>query len=69
MWKIAMVEDEQPILDLHKRILEKDHRFQVIASYSSPTIAALELTKIQADAFLLDIEMPKMTGIELAKNL
>lgn len=69
MWKIVMVEDEQPILDLHKRILEKDNLFHVIASFTSPVEAALELTKIQADAFLLDIEMPKMTGLDLAKKL
>ncbi|MFF5995935.1 response regulator [Lysinibacillus sp. KU-BSD001] len=69
MWKIVMVEDEQPILELHKRILEKDHLFQVIASFTSSVAATLELPKIQADAFLLDIEMPKMTGLELAQKL
>lgn len=69
MWKIVMVEDEQPILDLHKWLLEKDNLFQVVASFTSPVKAASELTNLQADAFLLDIEMPKMTGLELAKQL
>lgn len=69
MWKIIMVEDEQPILDLHKRLLEKDNLFQVIAAYTSPIEAARELLGSNADAILLDIEMPKMTGLELAIKL
>lgn len=69
MWKIILVEDEKPILDLHKRLLEKDHLFKIIAAYTSPIEAAKEVLTLDADAILLDIEMPKITGLELAEKL
>ena len=69
MWRIIMVEDEQPILELHKRLLEKDSLFEVIASFTSSIEAAKEIAAITCDAILLDIEMPKMNGLELASNL
>ncbi|MFF2753466.1 response regulator [Psychrobacillus sp. NPDC058041] len=69
MWKIIIVEDEQPIVDLHTRLLEKDGLFQVIKYYTSPIEAAKELPNEEVDAIFLDIEMPKMTGIELAEGL
>ena len=69
MWKIILVEDEKPILDLHKRLLEKNCLFEVIATYTSPVEAAKEVLTLNADAILLDIEMPKITGLELAEKV
>ena len=69
MWRIMVVEDEQPILDLHTRLLEKYAPFQVVASFQSPIEAFKEIPKLELDALLLDIEMPKMTGLELAEKL
>jgi two-component SAPR family response regulator len=69
MWEIIIVEDEEPILNLHKRLLEKSGLFKVIATFTSPIEAAKELSKLHADAILLDIEMPKITGLELALKL
>jgi len=69
MWRIMVVEDEQPILDLHTRLLEKYAPFQVVTSFQSPIEALKEIPKLELDALLLDIEMPKMTGLELAEKL
>ncbi|AUS88133.1 response regulator receiver protein [Lysinibacillus sp. YS11] len=71
MWKIIMVEDEQPILDLHKLLLEKEGLFQVIATFTSPLEAITQILSIKGeyDALILDIEMPKMNGLELAAIL
>ncbi|MEG0259621.1 MAG: response regulator [Lysinibacillus sp.] len=69
MWKVILVEDEQPILDLEKRLLEREGLFDVIAMYTAPKQALLELEGVNVDAIILDIEMPKMTGLELASQL
>ena len=47
MWKIIMVEDEQPILDLHKLLLEKEGLFQVIATFTSPLEAITQILSIK----------------------
>ncbi|PAQ16447.1 response regulator receiver protein [Bacillaceae bacterium SAOS 7] len=69
MWKIIIVEDEQPILELNTRLLEKYGAFQVVDSFLSPLEALEKLPKYEIDAILLDIEMPRMNGIELARKL
>lgn len=71
MWKIIVVEDEKNILELSKHLLEKSGLFQVVAAYTYPLEALehLSQTMLTADVLMLDIEMPKMTGLELAANL
>lgn len=69
MWKVVIVEDEKPILDLHARLLETYGPFQVVGCFESPFDALEEIPKLEVDALVLDIEMPRMTGIELAKSL
>lgn len=69
MWKVVIVEDERPILDLHARLLETYGPFQIAGCFESPFDALQEIPKLDVDALVLDIEMPRMTGIELAKNL
>lgn len=69
MWKIIIVEDEKPILNLHERLLETYGPFQIVGCFTSPFDALEEIPKLEVDAILLDIEMPRMTGIELAKSL
>ena len=70
MWKIIMVEDEQPILDLHKLLLEK-RNFSSYYTFTSPLEAITQILSIKGeyDALILDIEMPKMNGLELAAIL
>ncbi|MGG4340555.1 response regulator [Paenibacillus lautus] len=69
MWKIIIVEDEKPILGLHARMLETYGPFQVVGCYESPFDALQEIPKLELDALVLDIEMPRMTGLQLAQNL
>ncbi|MGO4370241.1 response regulator [Paenibacillus sp. MCAF20] len=69
MWKVILVEDEKPILGLHARLLETYGPFQIVGRFESPFDALQEIPKLDLDALVLDIEMPRMTGLQLAQSL
>ncbi|MBH5317434.1 response regulator [Paenibacillus sp. GSMTC-2017] len=69
MWKVIIVEDEHAILGLHTRLLQTHGSFQIVGSFESSSDALHEIPNLEVDALLLDIEMPRMTGIQLAQNL
>jgi len=69
MWKVIIVEDEKPILGLHARLLETYGPFQIAGCFESPFDALQEIPKLDLDALVLDIEMPRMTGLQLAQTL
>ncbi|MFS0781812.1 response regulator [Bacillus sp. 1P06AnD] len=69
MWKIIIVEDEIPTLNLMKHLFEIHGQFQVIAAYPSPKAALKELPGKDCDAIICDIELPGMNGIEFMKSL
>ncbi|HEX5797391.1 MAG TPA: response regulator [Candidatus Saccharimonadales bacterium] len=64
--KILIVEDEKPLSEAYQIVLKKEG-FDVDAAYDGEQ--ALEHTKKQEpDLILLDLRMPKMSGIEFLKK-
>lgn len=68
--KKILVVDDSPIMTLIMgRIVNKDPLLQV-AEYASDGIEALaKVSSVQPDLILLDLEMPKMNGIEFLKQV
>jgi len=67
--KIIIVDDEFEILDDMRTTLQAYEEVVVVGTYINP-FAALEDIKItQPDCVFLDIEMPGMSGIDLAERL
>jgi CheY-like chemotaxis protein len=67
MKKILIVEDEKSLAEAYRTILEK-HGYQVQLAYDGEEGLAL-IDKTAVDLILLDINMPKMNGLEMLKQL
>ncbi|MFC5471489.1 response regulator [Cohnella suwonensis] len=69
MLRVIIVEDEEPILDLMERLVGRHPMLEVAGAFTSPIEALERYSQLKPDAAFLDIEMPKMGGIELAEKL
>lgn len=67
--RVIIVEDERPILDLMKRLAGRHPLLEVVGTFTSPLEALERYPQLRPDAVFLDVEMPKMGGIELADKL
>ena len=69
MKKILVVDDSALVRRVLCDIINSDNRFQVEDKATNGLEALELLTKKSYDAVVLDINMPKMTGLELLKEL
>jgi len=69
MLRVIIVEDEKPILDLMERLVGRHPLLEVAGTFASPLEALARFEELKPDAAFLDVEMPKMGGIELAGKL
>lgn len=67
--KVVIVEDEEPVRRLLEIFLSSYKELEVIQCFSFSTEALVEIPKINPDIVFLDIQMPEITGIELAREL
>src|ERR687889_711046 len=65
--KILLVDDEPDIIYSIKRLLE-DNEF-VVDTYTDPTLALSNFKPRLYDLLLLDIKMPKMSGLDLYQKI
>ena len=65
--KILLVDDEPDIIHLVRMVLE-DNGF-VVESYTDPTLALSNFKPRLYDLLLLDIKMPKMSGLDLYQKM
>ncbi|SFE54670.1 Two-component response regulator, SAPR family, consists of REC, wHTH and BTAD domains [Paenibacillus algorifonticola] len=69
MYKVIIVEDEKPILDLMKFLIGQSPDYMILGAFTNPLEALASLSKLQPDAIFIDVEMPKMNGLELAQRI
>ncbi|NTW70854.1 MAG: response regulator [Eubacteriaceae bacterium] len=69
MFNAIIVDDEKPALDVLKRLLEKTGQICVVGSFMSPAKALAEIQTLRPDVAFLDIEMPEMSGLQLAEKI
>lgn len=67
--KVLVVEDSLFFRELLVKHLNKDPELEVVASAQDPFEARDMIVKYRPDVMTLDIEMPRMTGIEFLRKL
>jgi DNA-binding LytR/AlgR family response regulator len=67
--KVLVVDDERPALDELAYLLMQDPRVGEVLTCDSATETLRELQEIEVDAVFLDVQMPGLTGLELAQVL
>ncbi len=69
MYTAIIVEDEVHILNHMNKLLLAMEEFKVEGAFSTPEEALAAFPDILPEVAFLDIEMPRMSGIELARRL
>ena len=65
-----IVADDHPLMRKGlKTVLESENTFEVIAQASNGIEAFIALQESPADIITLDVEMPEMSGIEVARKM
>jgi DNA-binding LytR/AlgR family response regulator len=64
--RVLVVDDEQPALDELGYLLRRDGRVAVVRTCDSATEALRLLRETEVDAVFLDVQMPGLSGLELA---
>lgn len=67
--RVLAVDDERPALDELQWLLEQDARIGEVLACGSATEALKTLQEREVDAVFLDVQMPGLTGLELAQVL
>lgn len=69
MIKAIIVEDEKPILDLMQFVIRDNPNYTIVGAFTNPLEALDRMSQLQPDVAFLDVEMPKMNGLELAQKI
>jgi DNA-binding LytR/AlgR family response regulator len=67
--KVLLIDDERPALDELAFLLQRDRRVGEVLTCDSAADALRTLHEVEVDAVFLDIQMPGLSGLELAQVL
>lgn len=67
--KVVLVDDELPSLSLMKMLMRKNKYLEVIGEFTNSLEALKFIKETVPDVIFIDIEMPQMTGVELATEV
>ena len=69
MIKVMVVEDEEQIRNILKKMIEKTEGFKVVSCCDSFSTAITEFTKLRPDVIFMDIDLNGESGLECAKAI
>lgn len=68
-YKIIIVDDEPNAIDVIRYALEPDHELEITGEYDDALMAKKAILELKPDILFLDIQMPKLNGIQLLKEI
>ena len=69
MIRVVLAEDQAMVLGALAALLELEHDIEVVGTAADGKAALAEVRRLKPDVLVTDIEMPLMTGLELAAFL
>ena len=67
--RVVLAEDQAMVLGALAALLELEHDIEVVGRAADGKTALAEVKRLKPDVLVTDIEMPQMTGLELASYL
>ncbi|HHC80038.1 MAG TPA: response regulator transcription factor [Flavobacteriia bacterium] len=67
--KCVIIDDEPLAIKIIEKYLSEFQNFELVASFNNPLMALTTIKENNIDVIFLDINMPKMNGLEFVKNL
>jgi DNA-binding NarL/FixJ family response regulator len=68
-FKVLLVDDYEPFRQVVRSVLEQRDDLQVVGEASDGLDAVQKAKELQADLILLDIDLPKLNGIQATRRL
>lgn len=68
-FRILLVEDFEPFRRIVRSVLQQRPEFQIIGEASDGEDAVWQAEKLQPDLILLDIRLPRVSGLEAARRI
>lgn len=65
--KIFIVDDHQMVIDGIRSLIECQPQFSIIGESTEPLSVIALLSEIQPDILIMDVGMPRMSGVELSR--
>lgn len=67
--KVLIVDDSLVFREVISKGLQLDNRIKIVATASDPFIARDKIIEFEPDVMILDVELPRMNGIEFLRRL
>ncbi len=67
--RALLIEDEQPTLELMKMVIKKNKNLEIVGKFTNPEEVLENIVSISPDVIFMDIEMPYMNGVDLAREV
>ena len=69
MYRVLLIDDQPIFRDIIRAMLDKAGGFEVVAEREDGAFAADTYNEILPDAVIMDVQMPRMNGFEVAGTI